>query len=58
MGWMREATGGYAVGVGGLFVPLLLAAFCILTLVRHMEIGLVAEKGIDERSGGGSFCEG
>jgi hypothetical protein len=25
--WMREATGGYAVGVGGLFVPLLLTAF-------------------------------
>jgi MFS transporter, ACS family, tartrate transporter len=42
MGWMREVTGGYAVGVGGLFGPALLASFCMLALLRHM--------GLDEKS--------
>jgi MFS transporter, ACS family, tartrate transporter len=33
MGWMREATGGYALGIGALAVPCLLAAGLMLRLV-------------------------
>jgi ACS family tartrate transporter-like MFS transporter len=34
MGWMREATGGYALGIGALCVPCLLAAFLMMRLMR------------------------
>jgi len=34
MGWMREATGGYALGIGALCVPCLLAAVLMLRLMR------------------------
>lgn len=34
MGWMREATGSYAAGVGWLCVPCVLAAMAILFLLR------------------------
>jgi MFS transporter, ACS family, tartrate transporter len=34
MGWMREATGGYAWGIGALCVPCLLAAGLMLRLMR------------------------
>jgi len=33
MGWMREATGGYALGIGALALPCLLAAGLILRVV-------------------------
>ena len=33
MGWMRVATGSYALGIGGLFVPCLIAALSILWLL-------------------------
>ena len=35
MGWMCEATGGYALGIGLLCLPCLLAAMGILRLVRR-----------------------
>jgi ACS family tartrate transporter-like MFS transporter len=35
MGWMRELTGGYAVGIGLLCVPCAMAAGCILWLTRE-----------------------
>jgi ACS family tartrate transporter-like MFS transporter len=34
MGWMREATGGYALGIGALCVPGLLAAVLMMPLMR------------------------
>jgi MFS transporter, ACS family, tartrate transporter len=37
MGWMREATGGYALGIGALALPCLLAAGLILRLVPAVE---------------------
>jgi ACS family tartrate transporter-like MFS transporter len=37
MGWMREATGGYAVGIGALCLPCLLGVVCMLRLMRHIE---------------------
>ncbi len=37
MGWMREATGGYALGIGALAVPCVLAAGLILRLVPVTE---------------------
>ena len=37
MGWMREATGGYALGIGALTLPCLLAAGLILRLVPAAE---------------------
>jgi len=39
MGWMREATGSYAVGVGGLSVPCLLAASSMIWLVKKETAG-------------------
>jgi ACS family tartrate transporter-like MFS transporter len=38
MGWMREATGSYAVGIGALFVPCMLAAGCILWLLPQWNL--------------------
>ncbi|QMV20036.1 MFS transporter [Granulicella sp. 5B5] len=35
MGWMRELTGGYAVGIGLLCVPCVVAGGCILWLTRE-----------------------
>ena len=35
MGWMREATGGYALGIGSLCVPCLLAALLMMRLMRE-----------------------
>ncbi len=37
IGWMREATGGYALGIGALILPCLLAAGLILRLVSASE---------------------
>jgi len=37
MGWMREATGSYAAGVGWLCVPCVLGAMAILFLLRRPE---------------------
>ncbi len=34
MGWMREATGGYALGIGALCVPCLLAAGLMMRLMK------------------------
>jgi ACS family tartrate transporter-like MFS transporter len=34
MGWMREVTGGYAVGIGSLCVTWLVGAGCIVWLTR------------------------
>jgi ACS family tartrate transporter-like MFS transporter len=34
MGWMREVTGGYALGVGLLCVPCLVAAGCVVWVTR------------------------
>lgn len=34
MGWMRDLTGGYAVGMGALCVPAAVAAGCMLWLTR------------------------
>jgi len=34
MGWMREATGGYALGIGALCVPCMLSAFLMMRLMR------------------------
>jgi ACS family tartrate transporter-like MFS transporter len=34
MGWMREATGGYAVGIGALAVPSAVAILCIFAVTR------------------------
>ena len=46
MGWMREETGGYAVGIGSLSVVCLVAAGCIvwLTRVRTVNVTNVREK--------------
>lgn len=38
MGWMRDATGGYAVGIGSLCVPWLVAAGCIVWLTRARRV--------------------
>jgi ACS family tartrate transporter-like MFS transporter len=35
MGWMRELTGGYAVGIGTLCVPCVVAACCIVWVTRE-----------------------
>lgn len=43
MGWLREATGSYAVGVGALCVPVLLAAVCMVALLRTMKTDFDAE---------------
>jgi ACS family tartrate transporter-like MFS transporter len=50
MGWMREATGGYAVGIGALCVPCLLAAVLMMRLMRPQveAVGEVAESFIVE----------
>jgi ACS family tartrate transporter-like MFS transporter len=40
MGWMREATGTYAVGIGGLFVPCLLAGLSILWLLPRWNAAM------------------
>jgi ACS family tartrate transporter-like MFS transporter len=37
MGWMREATGGYAWGIGLLCIPCALAGLSILHLLRPVE---------------------
>ncbi len=37
MGWMRERTGSYAAGIGWLCVPVLLAAFLIMSVMRKQE---------------------
>jgi ACS family tartrate transporter-like MFS transporter len=38
MGWMREATGGYALGIGALCVPCLLAAVLMMQLMRVRSV--------------------
>lgn len=38
MGWMRELTGGYAVGIGALCVPCVVAAGCIVWLTRAKTV--------------------
>jgi len=38
MGWMRELTGGYPVGIGSLCVPALAAAGCILWLTGKSAV--------------------
>jgi ACS family tartrate transporter-like MFS transporter len=40
MGWMREATGGYAWGVGSLVVPCTLAGLGILVVVKRQGLGV------------------
>jgi ACS family tartrate transporter-like MFS transporter len=45
IGWMHDATGGYAVGIGALCVPCLLAAFGMERLLRRRE----AKQSLDGR---------
>ena len=37
MGWMRELTGGFAVGIGSLCVPWVVMAVSIAWVTRHPE---------------------
>jgi ACS family tartrate transporter-like MFS transporter len=42
MGWMREATGGYALGIGALCVPCLLGAVLMMRLMQvPRRVGIV-----------------
>jgi hypothetical protein len=42
MGWMREATGGYAWGIGLLSIPCVLAGVGILYLLRPVKVEAMA----------------
>jgi ACS family tartrate transporter-like MFS transporter len=49
MGWMREATGSYAFGIGALCVPCLLAAVLMMRLMREKtRVEFADEAGIYE----------
>ena len=37
MGWMREVSGGYAVGIGALCVPCLLGAVLMMVMMRRLD---------------------
>jgi ACS family tartrate transporter-like MFS transporter len=44
MGWMREASGGYAVGIGALVVPCCLAAACMWAATQKIVPARVARE--------------
>jgi len=42
MGWMREATGGYAAGIGAMCAPCMVAAVLMMALMQPRSVGLSA----------------